>query len=108
MRHNTRTCDCPACEKMRACAHGDYRCYFCGAPSQVGHHVSNRSMGAKRHVPSNIAPLCTSCHSGIHTKGRKDWPLRMGRPELTEETLKKWEQGVLDVAREAGEWEVEL
>ena len=92
VKHRTKTCSCPACEKMRACANGAFDCYFCSKPSTEGHHIRVGGIGLKDHVPENISGLCFTCHRpGIHQYGVLEWPKRMGRPVLTQESNAEWE-----------------
>jgi len=40
-------------------------CCNCGAPAEHRHHIVPRSMGGSD-KPSNLAPVCASCHGLIH------------------------------------------
>lgn len=57
-------------KELKALIHGrdNYRC-FCGAPSQVVHHIDYNKINSNL---DNLIALCNSCHSKTNTD-RKRW-----------------------------------
>jgi len=78
---------------MRACAEGEFACYYeCGRSSAVGHHINDLvGMGQKDHRVEAVAPCCFNCHTNHHAKGKKTWAEKMKRPVLTLDALAEWE-----------------
>ena len=57
-------------------------CEICNHRATVLHHVSNRGVGMKDDAEDNLAPLCETCHRGIHAVGKRSWPARFGKGPL--------------------------
>jgi hypothetical protein len=64
-------------------------CCCCGAPGSDPHHVKSRGAGGQDE--NNLVPLCRTCHTSVHTRGRATFEKFLGF-SLTDLATEYWER----------------